>query len=84
MNETFEFTDKLKKQLFIMMGIGLLGLVMVFFLHPHNSHARFWANILANTYYFTGISIFGMFAVSAATLAYGGWHVLVKGQLCFR
>jgi hypothetical protein len=78
MNETFEFTDKLKKQLFIMMGIGLLGLVMVFFLHPHNSHARFWANILANTYYFTGISIFGMFAVSAATLAYGGWHVLVK------
>lgn len=78
MNETFEFTDKLKKQLFIMMGIGLLGLVFVFFLHPENHHARLWSNILANTYYFTGISIFGMFAVAAGTLAYGSWHILVK------
>ena len=78
MNETFEFTDKLKKQLFIMMGIGLLGLVWVFLLNPHNHHARLWANILANTYYFTGISIFGMFAVSAGTLAYGSWHILIK------
>ncbi|HRG88899.1 MAG TPA: hypothetical protein PLW44_07785 [Chitinophagales bacterium] len=78
MNDTFQFTDKLKKQLFIMMGIGLLGLVWVFLLHPANSHSRFWSNLLANTYYFTGISLFGMFAVAAPQLAYGGWNVLTK------
>jgi len=78
MNETFQFTDQLKKKLFIMMGIGLLGLVLVFLTQPENQHARFWSNILANTYYFTGISIFGMFAVAAGTLAYGSWHILVK------
>lgn len=78
MNETFEFTDKLKKQLFTMMGIGVLGLVIVFFSHPENQHARFWTNILANSYYFTGIGIFGLFAVAAGTLAYGSWHILVK------
>ncbi len=78
MNETFEFKAELKKKLFIMMGIGLLGLVMVFFLYPEKQHIRFWANILNDTYYFTGISIFGLFAVAAGTLAYGNWHVLVK------
>ena len=78
MNETFEFTDKLKKNLFIMMGTGLLGLLMVFFLYPENNHSRLWANLLVNTYYFTGIAIFGMFAVAAGTLAYGSWHILVK------
>ncbi len=78
MTDNFEFTDKLKKNLFIMMGIGLLGLVYVFLLYPENSHARLWSNILANAYYFTGIGLFGMFAVAAGTLAYGGWHILVK------
>jgi len=78
MNETFEFTDKLKKNLFIMMGTGLLGLLLVFFLYPENNHARLWTNLLVNTYYFTGIAIFGMFAVAAGTLAYGSWHILVK------
>lgn len=78
MNDTFQFTDKLKKQLFIMMGIGLLGLAWVFLLHPGNSHSRFWSNVLANTYFFTGISLFGMFAVAAPQLAYGGWNVLTK------
>lgn len=78
MTDNFEFTDKLKKNLFIMMGIGLLGLVYVFLLYPENNHARLWSNILANTYYFTGIGLFGMFAVAAGTLAYGGWHILVK------
>lgn len=78
MTDNFEFTDKLKKNLFIMMGVGLLGLVYVFLLYPQNSHARLWSNLLANTYYFSGIGLFGMFAVAAGTLAYGGWHILTK------
>lgn len=77
-NPKFEFTASLKKSLFIMMGVGLVGLLWVFFLHGENHHARLWANLLANTYYFTGIGLFGLFVVSAAQLAYGGWHTLTK------
>lgn len=78
-NEKFEFTDSLKRSLFIMMGLGLVGLVWVFLGdHASNHHSRLWSNLLANSYYFTGIALFGMFVVSATQLAYGGWQTLMK------
>lgn len=78
MVEKFEFTDKLKKNLYYLIGAGVLGLILAFFLYPHNQHSRFWSNILLNTYYFTGIGIFGIFFVSANQLGYGGWITLIK------
>ncbi|HRN94693.1 MAG: hypothetical protein M9931_11810 [Chitinophagales bacterium] len=78
MTEKFQFDSKLKKNLFIAMGLGLVGLVLAFVLYPHNSHSRFWTNILVNSYYFTGIGIFGLFFVAAHQLGYGGWIVLVR------
>lgn len=77
-NPKFEFTGSLKKNLFIMMGTGVVGLILAFVLYSENSHARFWSNILLNTYYFTGIGLFGLFVVAAGTLAYGGWHILAR------
>jgi hypothetical protein len=76
--ENFDFTDKLKKNLGIMMGVGVLGLVGLFLFYGENHHSRLWANILTNVYYFTGISLFGMFVVAATQLAYGGWQTLMK------
>lgn len=78
MKDTFEFTANHKKNLFYMMGAGVVGLLMVFLLYPHNHHGRFWSNILANTYYFTGIGLFGMFAVAAGQIAYGSWQTMEK------
>jgi len=78
MADNFVFTDKLKRNLFIMMGTGLLGLVALFLFYPENHHARLWTNVLINTYYFTGIGLFGMFVVAATQLAYGGWQTLMK------
>src|SRR5579871_6899143 len=77
MKETFEFTDKIKRNLFIMMGIGVVGLVFLLF-SPYNAHARLWTNILANTYFFTGIGLFGLFAVAAGQIAYGHWQTMEK------
>ena len=77
MKETFEFTDKLKRTLFMMMGAGVVG-ILILLLYPHNQHARLWSNLLACTYYFTGIGLFGMFAVSAGQIAYGSWQTLEK------
>jgi len=78
MVETFKFEDKLKRNLYIMIGCGLLGLVLAFFLYPNNQHSRFWSNILLNAYYFTGIGIFGIFFAAANQLGYGGWITLIK------
>lgn len=78
MTETFQFGDKLKKNLFIAMGLGLVGLVLAFVLYPQNNHSRFWTNVLVNAYYFTGIGLFGLFFVAANQLGYSGWMVLVR------
>jgi hypothetical protein len=77
MNETFQFTDKIKRVLFYMMGAGVIGILLLF-LYPQNQHARLWSNILANTYFFTGIGLFGLFAVAAGQIAYGSWQTLEK------
>lgn len=78
MTERFELTDKLKKNLYIMIIVGVLGLVGAFLLYPENHHSRFWTNILVNSYYFTGIGIFGIFFVAANQLGYSGWISVVK------
>ncbi len=52
--------------------------MLLLLLYPHNHHARLWSNILANTYYFTGIGLFGLFAVAAGQIAYGSWQTLEK------
>jgi hypothetical protein len=78
MVEKFEFTDKLKKNLYYLVGAGVLGLILAFVLYPENHHSRFWTNVLLNAYYFVGIGIFGIFFASANQLGYGGWITLIK------
>ena len=78
MVEKFVFDEKLKKPLYYMVGAGFIGLLLAFFLYPHNTHSRFWSNILLNAYFFTGIGIFGIFFASANQLGYSGWITLVK------
>lgn len=77
MTEYFDFDSKLKRTLFYMMGAGVVGIALLL-LYPANHHARLWSNILAATYFFTGIGLFGMFAVSAGQIAYGSWQTLEK------
>lgn len=81
MADIFQFDSKLKKNLFIAMGLGLVGLVLAFVLYPENSNSRFWSNVLVNAYYFTGIGIFGLFFVAANQLGYAGWIGLIRRVL---
>ncbi|MFN8276061.1 MAG: hypothetical protein U0T84_01135 [Chitinophagales bacterium] len=78
MVEKFELSDSLKKTFYAMIGIGVVGLAAAFLMFPDNHHSRFWSNVLLNTYYFTGIGIFGIFFVAANQLGYSGWITLVK------
>tara|TARA_B110000914_G_C15478764_1_gene454523 strand:- start:51 stop:1487 length:1437 start_codon:yes stop_codon:yes gene_type:complete len=79
MSKKFEFENKLKRTFFIMMGLGAIGAIWAFLWNDgFNSHARFWANILLNTYYFAGIAVTGVFFITAHHLGYSGWQTVFK------
>ncbi|MGB1248654.1 MAG: hypothetical protein ACPG4Z_07195 [Chitinophagales bacterium] len=78
MSKKFEFTSELKKPLFIMLALGIVAALLTFFFYEENHQARFWSNILLNTYYFGGIALTGLFFVAAHQLGYGGWQTVFK------
>jgi len=79
MSRKFEFENKTKTLYIIMMVIGLLGMIWAFFWNDgFNSHARFWGNLLVNTYYFAGIAVTGVFFIAAHHLGYSGWQTVLK------
>lgn len=79
MSKKFEFESKLKMSFIIMMVIGVIGMVWAYFWnHGFNSNARFWGNILLNTYYFAGIAVTGLFFITAHHLGYAGWQTVFK------
>jgi len=77
MTETFNFPSNLKKAAYVLMGIGLLGIIMGFVMY-HGHTQRVWANLLLNAYYFNGICLSAMFFIAAHQLGYSGWHTLIR------
>ncbi|MEZ5059523.1 MAG: hypothetical protein R2879_21020 [Saprospiraceae bacterium] len=78
MNNQFVFDSKLKTTLFGLMGVGLLCLILAFFMDDQPHHARFWSNFLHNSVFFTGIALMGLFALSAFITAWAGWYTVIK------
>ncbi len=86
MNQTFTFTDKAKRFCYILMGIGLIGLIWGYVtdgnvpedMAGHYNHNRFWANMLVNSFFFMGISLAGTFFLALQYAAEAGWSTTVK------
>jgi len=74
----FEFTGRLKRLFLILMGLGAAAVVAGVLINPEISAQRVWANFLVNTIFFLGIGLLGLFFVATHTMAFGGWHVLVR------
>ncbi len=78
----FTITGKERMTLFGFMGIGVICLIATFLWGDpadiSGHHTRFWANILHNTVFFTGISFTALFVTCAFTTAYTGWFVIMK------
>jgi hypothetical protein len=84
----FVFTSKQKTFLFGLMGLGVLSMLLCFFLEPsryeglglHDKylHTQFWTNLLHNAYFFTGIAFAALLFLVTHTLAYGGWQTAFK------
>jgi hypothetical protein len=44
----------------------------------HLLQKRIWANLLINSYYFSGFAIIGTFFIAVLSLANAGWHIGIK------
>ena len=85
MDQMFTFTDKAKRFCYILMGIGIIGLIYGFIsdgtvpegMEEYN-HNRFWANMLINSFFFTGLSLAGLFFLALQYASESGWGVTVK------
>lgn len=82
----FTFSDKTKRLCYILMGIGIIGLIWGYVndgtapenMTGHYHHNRFWANLLVNTFYFMGISLGALFFLALQYAAEAGWATTVK------
>lgn len=58
--------------------LGLVCLVLSFFVDATEFHTRFWSNWLHNSVYFLGVAFMSLFLVAAKVLMYSGWHTVFK------
>jgi len=78
MTEQFKLSNRARNWFLALIGIGVIGILFALLVYPENQHSRLWSNLLLNTYFFTGISLIGMFFVCAHQVAYGGWITAIK------
>lgn len=57
-------------------AVGLILVAISFFVY--DDPTRIWANLLINSFFFTGIAVAGIFFVSVHLVGEGGWYTLVK------
>ena len=71
----YVFEGKLKIASIALMGLGLIGLVASFLLVDSQ---RVWANLLLNSFFFTGIAVAGTFFIAVNIVGESGWYTMVK------
>ncbi|NJB85056.1 hypothetical protein GGR26_000801 [Lewinella marina] len=77
--ENFVFSSRAKTTNLALMGVGLICLIISYFVDGgEGHHMRFWTNFLHNSVFFLGIAALAGFALAAFTTAYAGWFVQFK------
>jgi len=81
--EFFEVPKRYKTWSFALMGVGVLAVVLGFFVYGMGGDSaedvhhktRFWASLMYNSIYFLLVANAAMFFICATTLAWGGWAI---------
>lgn len=76
--ENFEFTGRLRTSLLAMMLVGILSMVLTYFVYDDHHHTRFWTNVLHNATFVTGIAFTATFFLGVCYTAFAGWHTIFK------
>ncbi len=82
LREQYVIPKKYNTLSLVLMLVGLLSIVILFFTHgaktgaEHEAdRARFWASLLQNSVYFLLVTNAAMFFIVATTLTWGGWQM---------
>lgn len=78
LNEQFQFPARLKLISVVLMILGLLGIIIGYFMYQGEDIKRFWANLLLNAVYIHGIVMACAFFLAATYVAYGGWQIVLR------
>ena len=77
--EFFEIPKRYRTWSLALMGIGLLAIVLGFFVYGTGDDVhhktRYWASLLHNSIFFLLIANASMFFICVTTLAWGGWQM---------
>jgi hypothetical protein len=73
----YVFPGKLKMTSFALMALGLAGLIASFLVFKDNTQ-RVWANLLLNSFFFTGIAVAGTFFIAVNIVGESGWYTMIK------
>ena len=76
--EFFEIPKRYRTWSLALMGIGLLAIVLGFFVYGTGDvhhKTRYWASLLHNSIFFLLIANASMFFICVTTLAWGGWQM---------
>lgn len=74
----FEFSGKLKTILLVGIIIGLISLIVQYFVLGDDLHSQFWSDIVLNNTYFLGMALTALFALAAFITAWAGWFSVFK------
>ncbi len=75
-NQTYTINDRTKKICYVLIGIGVLGLVYGFVTGA--SGDRIWANLLINSFFFLGIAVASTFFMALQYATEAAYAVTVK------
>lgn len=84
-NLTYNFTPKSKRNLFILIGLGLLLMIVGFFTtnmpdgaadHHQGIAQRFWANLLVNGFFYGAIALAATFFYALQYAAQAAWSTV--------
>jgi hypothetical protein len=77
MEEQFDFKQKFRNVLIILIAIGLVVTLAAIFISKPGA-SKIWANILLNNQYFLGLSLGAAFFLAVHRVSQSGWHTLIQ------
>ncbi len=77
--EKFVMSARAKTLSFVLIALGLLGIIISFFTyHDEEGTKHVWATLLTVAVFFQGIAIANAFFQAATYVAYGGWQTVLR------
>jgi hypothetical protein len=78
-DEKFVMPARLKMWSFVMIAVGVVGVIASFFIYPGDEGTKhIWSTLVLMGVYFQGIVMANAFFQAATYVAYGGWHTVMK------